>query len=228
MVDVVLVEDNATIRQGLAALVDGTPGFRCSGAFGDCESLFAHPEALGCDVLLLDLGLPGMSGVEGIRRARALRPDLNVLVLTIYEQNELVFEALCAGACGYLVKKTPPARLLEAIGEAAAGGSPMTSHVARMVVEVLQRGGAEPQRPQKMVPVEAAFTPPAADGEALLTSREREILHGLAGGASYQGLGVALHIAPDTVRFHIRNIYRKLHVHTQGEAVAKALRRGLI
>src|SRR6185295_6204272 len=224
-VDVVLVEDNETIRQGLAALIDGTAGFRCTGAFGDCESLFARPEALLCNVLLLDLGLPGMSGVEGIRRAKSLRADLNILVLTIYEQNDLVFEALCAGACGYLVKKTPPARLLEAIAEAAAGGSPMSSHVARMVVDVLRREGSSARL---MVPVEAAYAPVAPDGEALLTAREREILHGLADGASYQGLANTLHIATDTVRFHIRNIYRKLHVHSQGEAVAKALRRGLI
>ncbi len=212
IVEVAIVEDNATIRQGLAALIDGTPGYRCGGTYNDCESLLCRLRELKAQVLLMDIRLPGMSGIEGVRRVKAVLPDLNVLILTIYDENDLVFEALCAGACGYLVKKTPPARLLEAISEAAAGGSPMSSHIARKVVNLLRDTSP---RPSKNEP-------------ALLTQREREILNGLAGGGTYQALARNCNISTDTVRFHIRNIYRKLQAHSQSEAVAKALRRGII
>src|SRR5689334_22782952 len=198
------------------ALIDGTPGYQCAGAWGSCEDMLVELREIRPAVLLMDIGLPGMSGIEGLRRAKAVLPDLNVLILTVYDENDLVFEALCAGACGYLVKKTPPARLLEAIQEAQAGGSPMSSHIARKVVNLLRQTTAEPK------------ASPAVQEEALLTSRERDILNGLAGGNSYQALAKALNISTDTVRFHIRNIYRKLHVHSQSEAVAKALRKGII
>jgi DNA-binding NarL/FixJ family response regulator len=212
MIEVAIVEDNATIRLGLAALIDGTPGYRCSGTYNDCESLLVRLREMRAQVLLMDIRLPGMSGIEGVRRVKQVLPDLNVLMLTIYDENDLVFEALCAGACGYLVKKTPPARLLEAISEAAAGGSPMSSHIARKVVNLLRE-----------------TIPGKSKGEeTLLTRREREILNGLAGGGTYQILARDCNISTDTVRFHIRNIYRKLHAHSQSEAVAKALRKGII
>ncbi len=214
MIDVALVEDNPTIRHGLAALIGGTPGFRCAGSFGDCESLLPRLRGMALDVLLMDIVLPGMSGIEGVRRVKEIRPDLDILMLTVYDDNDRIFEALCAGASGYLVKKTPPARLLEAIQETRAGGSPMSSHIARQVVTLLRRTPA----PR-----------PAGEGEeGLLTRRERDVLHGLSEGDGYQEIGQRLHISADTVRFHIRNIYRKLHVHSQSEAVAKALRKGLL
>ncbi|HEX2642030.1 MAG TPA: response regulator transcription factor [Thermoanaerobaculia bacterium] len=226
MIRVALVEDNSTIRQGLAALIDGTPGFSCTGSFGDCESLLAGLPGFEADVLLMDIGLPGISGIEGVRRLQRERPGLAVLILTIYEENDLVFDALCAGACGYLVKKTPPARLLEAIQEAHEGGSPMSSHIARKVVTLLRRTGSAP--PFMASPVDGFHAPVPDAEETLLTPREREILTGLADGNSYQAIARSLHISTDTVRFHIRNIYRKLHVHSQSEAVAKALRRGIL
>jgi DNA-binding NarL/FixJ family response regulator len=141
---------------------------------------------------------------------------LPILMLTVHEDNDLVLEALCAGACGYLVKKTPPIRLLEAIREAHEGGSPMSSHIARQVVDVLRALHVEtsPEKTEK--------------GGDLLTRREREVLRGLAAGNTYQTAARALGISTDTVRFHIRKIYRKLQVHSQSEAVAKALRRGLL
>jgi DNA-binding NarL/FixJ family response regulator len=216
MIEVALVEDNTTIRQGLAALIDGTPGYRCVGAYGDCESLLPRLRQIRPGVLLMDIGLPGMSGIEGVRRVKAIRPDLDVLILTIYEESDLIFEALLAGACGYLVKKTPPARLLEAIREAHDGGSPMSSQIARKVVHLLREATA-PRRAE-----------PEENDEGRLTPREREILNGLASGNSYLALAKNLNISADTVRFHIRNIYRKLHAHSQSEAVAKALRKGII
>ncbi|HVS00528.1 MAG TPA: response regulator transcription factor [Thermoanaerobaculia bacterium] len=223
MIRVALVEDNVIIQQGLAALIDGTPGYRCIGSYTDCESMLRELVEVRPGVLLMDIGLPGMSGIEGVRRAKELLPDLNILILTIYDENDLVFEALCAGACGYLVKKTPPARLLEAIQEAHGGGSPMSSHIARKVVNLLRQTTAPKRR---ATPLDGMHDP--GSDEPLLTAREREILNGLAEGNSYQALAKGLNISTDTVRFHIRNIYRKLHVHSQSEAVAKALRKGII
>src|SRR5262245_40659157 len=133
-IQVALVEDQAPTRQGLTALIDGTPGYRCAGAWRTCEELLARLCETRPDVLLLDIVLPGMSGVEGARQARQILSGLPILMLTVHEDNELILEALCAGACGYLVKKTQPARLLEAIREAHEGGSPMSSHIARRVV----------------------------------------------------------------------------------------------
>lgn len=212
-----LVEDQTLTRQGLTALIDGTPGFRCAGSWRTCEEMLARLSEVRPDVLLLDIGLPGMSGIDGARRARQILPALPVLILTVHEDNDFILEALCAGACGYLVKKTPPARLLEAIREAHEGGSPMSSHIARRVVELLRtlRVETSPERGEE------------GDG-ALLTLREREILRGLAAGKTYQQVAQSLHISTDTVRFHIRKIYKKLQAHSQSEAVAIALRTGLL
>jgi len=218
---VALVEDQTQTRQGLTALIDGTQGYRCAGAWRTCEEMLARLPAARPDVLLLDIGLPGMSGVDGARRAREIFAELPILMLTVHEDNDLVLEALCAGACGYLVKKTPPARLLEAIREAHAGDSPMSSHIARRVVEVLRVLRA------KSAPA-GAGAGGVGEEDGLLTEREREILGGLAAGHTYQTAARSLGISTDTVRFHIRKIYRKLQVHSQSEAVAKALRKGLL
>ncbi len=219
-IQVSLVEDQTQTRQGLTALIDGTPGYRCAGAWRSCEEMLGRLPEVRPDVLLLDIGLPGMSGIDGARRAREVVSALPILMLTVHEDNDLVLEALCAGACGYLVKKTLPARLLEAIREAHEGGSPMSSHIARRVVDVL-----------RALRVETAPEPAGSAGDesgGLLTSRERQILRGLAAGNTYQTAALSLGISTDTVRFHIRKIYRKLHAHSQSEAVAKALRKGLL
>jgi DNA-binding NarL/FixJ family response regulator len=215
-IQVGLVEDQTLTRQGLTALIGGTPGYGCAGAWRTCEEMLARLAEARLDVLLLDVGLPGMSGIDGARRAREILSQLPILMLTVHEDNELVLEALCAGACGYLVKKTPPARLLEAIREAHEGGSPMSSQIARRVVEVL-----------RTLRVETAAETAGEDGHRL-TLREREILRGLAAGNTYQTAARSLGISTDTVRFHIRKIYRKLQAHSQSEAVAKALRQGLL
>lgn len=190
-------------------LVGGTDGFCCPHHHGSVESLLVVLLSQPVDVILMDIELPGMSGIEGTRRVKALKPDCEVLMLTIYEENDKVFDALCAGASGYLVKKTPPAQILDAIRDAAQGGSPMSSHIARKVVQHLQRRPPEP-------------------GHDGITDRERQILQALAQGNGYRAIGHDLHISVDTVRFHIRNIYEKLQVHSQSQAVAQAVRRGLI
>lgn len=212
MIKVVITEDNNTIREGLAALINGTPGYSCVGAFSECESFLSKIPTLSADVVLMDIGLPGMSGIDGIVKAKKMRPELNILMLTVYEDSQTVFKALCAGACGYLVKKTPPARLLEAIKDANDGGAPMSSLIARQVIDVFKQTQGK-QSEEK---------------DTELSSREKEVLTSLSDGNNYQEIADRLFISVDTVRHHIKNIYRKLHVHSQSEAVAKAIRKGII
>ncbi len=212
MLKVVVVEDNNAIRDGLKILIDGTEGYLCIGAFVECESMLKNIKKLEPDVLLMDLGLPGMGGIEGIKKVKMILPDLTILVLTIYEENDRIFDALCAGASGYLIKKTPPSKLLEAIKEAYEGGAPMSSQIARKVIEFFQN--KKTTSPHK--------------NDYVLTPREKEILSGLVEGHNFKAIADSLFISIETVRFHFRNIYRKLHVHSQSEAVAKAIKEGLI
>ena len=212
MINVAIVEDNKTIREGLAALIGGTPDYSCIGSFPDCEKFLSFLPKADIDVVLMDIGLPGMNGIDGVKRAREINPKLNILMLTVYEESNVIFEALCAGACGYLVKKTPPSRLLEAIKDIYDGGSPMSSNIARQVISIFQQN--------------KDFNGNSSSYD--LSSREKEVLTLLADGYNYQELADKIFISVDTVRHHIRNIYKKLHVHSQSEAVAKAIRKGLI
>lgn len=212
MINVAIVEDNNTIREGLAALINGTQGYSCVGSFVDCESFLKKLISLSVDVVLMDIALPGMSGIEGVKKAIEIKENLDVLMLTIYEDSEVVFDALCAGACGYLVKKTPPGRLLDAIKEVYEGGSPMSSRIARQVITAFKE--SKDQSKDK-------FT-------YRLSDREIEVLNLLAQGNNYQQIADQLFISVDTVRHHIKNIYKKLRVHTQSEAVAKAIRKKII
>ena len=209
MINVAIVEDNNTIREGLAALINGTEGYKCIGAFGDVESFLPKIGSLPINVVLMDIGLPGMNGIEGAKSAVIKNPNLSILMLTVYEESEFVFDALCAGACGYLVKKTPPARLLEAIKDANDGGSPMSSRIARQVITAFKEG-------KGVLSEQKDFD---------LSDREISVLNLLAEGYNYQEIAENLFISVDTVRHHIRNIYKKLHVHSQSEAVAKAIRK---
>lgn len=212
MINVVIVEDSAPIREGLKFLLNGTEGFKCSNIYENCEDMLKEIEEQYPDVMLMDIGLPGMSGIEGIEKVKKIFPDIPILVLTVYEENEKIFDALCAGACGYLVKKTEPTRLLEAIKEASEGGAPMSAPIARKVVAYFQKKDNKK----------------AASEVYSLTAREKEVLKGLVEGNSYQVIADSLFISIDTVRYHFRNIYRKLHVHSQKEAVAKAIKEGLV
>jgi DNA-binding NarL/FixJ family response regulator len=212
MINVAIVEDNNTIREGLAQLINGTDGYKCIGAFGDVESFLPKINSLPINVVLMDIGLPGMNGIEGAKTAVLKNPDLSILMLTVYEESEFVFDALCAGACGYLVKKTPPARLLEAIKDANDGGSPMSSRIARQVITAFKEG--------------ISITHDTQNYD--LSDREISVLNLLSDGSNYQEIAETLFISVDTVRHHIRNIYKKLHVHSQSEAVAKAIRKKII
>jgi DNA-binding NarL/FixJ family response regulator len=212
MIDVVIVEDNDTIREGLAALINGTSGYSCVASFGDCESFLSNLKDINVNVVLMDIALPGMNGIEGVKKAIEMDKNLDILMLTIYEDSEVVFDALCAGACGYLVKKTPPSRLLDAIKEVCEGGSPMSSRIARQVITAFKEGKDESNEVIKYG----------------LSNREKEVLNLLANGNNYQEIADQLFISVDTVRHHIKNIYKKLHVHSQSEAVAKAIRKKII
>lgn len=212
MINVAIIEDNTNIREGLAALINGTNGYECVGSYGNCEDFLSELKSLVVDVTLMDIGLPGMNGIEGVKKAKEINPNLDILMLTVYKESNVVFEALCAGACGYLVKNTPPTRLLEAIKEVTEGGSPMSSQIARQVITVFQRENTNQLDPK----------------DETLSEREKEVVNRLAEGDNYRQIAETLFLSVDTVRHHIRNIYKKLHVHSQSEAVAKAIRKGLI
>jgi DNA-binding NarL/FixJ family response regulator len=209
-IKVAIVEDQKHTREGLATLIQGTPGYRIVGKFASMEEALIKLDWDPPEVVLVDIGLPGMSGIEGVRRLKARWPTLLILMLTVYADNEHIFEAICAGACGYLLKDTPPPKLLDAIRELREGGAPMSPEIARQVVMMFQ----------KVVP--------SKNEEHPLSARELEVLKLLADGHSYKTAADALSISPDTIRFHIRNIYEKLHVHSKSEAVLKALRSGIL
>jgi DNA-binding NarL/FixJ family response regulator len=207
---VAVVEDDRGTREGLAALIGGSPGFRCVATYRSVEEALKGLPAIRPDVLLLDIHLPGMPGSEGVRLLREKHARMQVLMLTVFAEEDRIFESLCNGACGYLLKKTPPARVLEAIREAHEGGSPMSPEIARKVVVALQVAG------------------PVEKPEPALTPHEARIIRMLADGDSYQDVGDRLGITVNTVRNYIRRIYEKLHVHTKSQAVSKALRGRLI
>jgi DNA-binding NarL/FixJ family response regulator len=210
VIKVAIIEDHREIREGLATLIDGTDGFRCTGSFRSMEEALAQIGRDLPDVVLNDIGLPGMSGIEGIKILRERYPDLQVLVLTVYDDDERIFDAICAGACGYLLKKTPPARLLESLREAVAGGAPMSPEVARRVITLFRE-----IRP-----------PERADYD--LTPHETRLLKLFVDGHNYKTAAAELGVTVHTVSFHLRSIYDKLQVHSKTEAVAKALRDRLV
>ncbi len=205
MINVSIVEDDDEIRESLAILINGTQGFTCISTYVNCETALRGLVEDPPDVILMDIGLPGMSGIEGIRRVKAQVPDVDILMLTVHCDSKKVFEALCAGACGYLIKDTPPARLLDAIAEAYHGGAPMSTQIARMVVDSFK-----------------------INSHSDLTQREIEVLNQLCKGKSYRMIADTLFISEETVRRHIKNIYKKLEVSSKSEAVAKALKERLV
>ena len=207
---VAIIEDIRTLRDGLSALIDGTPGFQCTGRFRSAEEAIERIRADLPDVVLADIGLPGMSGIEAVRLLKEQFPALTLLMLTVYDDDDRVFEALCAGASGYLLKKTPPARLLESLKEAVEGGAPMSPEIARRVVELFRE-----------------IRPPE-QSQQQLTAHELRLLKLLVNGYSYKAAATNLGVSINTVCFHIKKIYEKLQVHSKSEAVAKALRHRLI
>ena len=207
MIKVSIVEDDAKLRETLVRYFAGQPGFRCLNAYPNAEAALADIPQHPPDVVLMDINLPGMNGIECVTRLRQAAPTLKIIMLTVFEESAQVFKALSAGAFGYLVKSNRPAKILEAIREVHGGGSPMSGHIARMVVQSFQA--------QAAVRVETDS----------LTARELEVLQGLSRGHPYKQIAGNLGISLSTVRTYIQRIYEKLHVHSHTEAVMKFARK---
>ncbi|MEJ7862525.1 MAG: response regulator transcription factor [Pyrinomonadaceae bacterium] len=210
VIKVAIIEDLREVREGLAMLINGTSGFSCVGRFRSMEDAIANLSRQLPDVVLTDIGLPGMDGIAGIKILREKFPQMPFIALTVYDDDERIFAALCAGAVGYLLKNTQPARLLESLREVRVGGAPMSPEVARRVITLFQN-----------------FTPPQ-NAVYHLTPQEKELLKLLTEGHSYKTAAYKLGISTHTVSFHLRNVYEKLQVHSKSEAVAKALREQIV
>lgn len=204
-INVSVIEDDARFRESLSIVINGADGFRCLSAFPNAEVALKQMPLQWPDIVLMDINLPEMSGIDCAAKLKALRPALQIIMITVYMENEKIFKSLVAGACGYLLKKTPPAEILEAIQDVHQGGSPMSSHIARKVVQYIQQQ-ASPSAPTEQ-----------------LTQRENEILSHLAEGCQYKEIAEKLSISAMTVRNHLHKIYEKLHVRSRTEAVVKFL-----
>jgi DNA-binding NarL/FixJ family response regulator len=206
-ITVSIVEDSEQVRGTLARLINRAEGFRCPSHYANAEAALEGLPRDRPDVVLMDINLPGINGVECVRRLKELLPDTQVVMLTVYEDTENIFNALAAGASGYLLKRTTSAELLAAIRDVRQGGSPMTTHIARKVVQSFQRAGGSAQPTENLSP------------------REKEVLDCLSQGFLYKEIADKLSISYETVHTYIRRIYEKLQVRTRTEAVAKFLRR---
>ena len=205
-ITVAIVEDDRRVRESLTVLINGTENIRCISSHSSAEEAIEHIVYKKPDVVLMDINLPGMTGIECVRKLKAQLPQVQILMLTMYEDDEKVFQSLVAGASGYLVKRTSPSELLNAIQEVHSGASPMSGKIARTVVEYFHK--------QKQ----------ASPQQEPLSKREEEILRLLSKGYRYKEIADALAISFETVRSHLKNIYDKLHVHSRTEAVVKYLR----
>lgn len=209
MIKVLLYEDNPQLREGLTMLINGSDGFEVVAGYKNCDEVEGQVQAWNPDVILMDIDMPGTNGIEGLKRLRTVNQTAKVLMLTVFDDNNNVFEAIKNGANGYLLKKTPPAKLLDYIQEANSGGAPMTASIATQVLNmfaVMNRNGE-------------------TKGEEYdLSDREKQVLQLLVNGYSYKMIAAEMFIAIDTVRSHIKKIYEKLHVNSKSEAVAKAFK----
>ena len=205
-----LIEDNDTYRDTIVALVDSTEGMHCTHACQSCEkALKALEDDFAPEIILMDIGLPGMSGIEGLARIKAISPSTGLIMLTVFDDEKQIFEAICAGASGYLLKSAQPHEIVEAVRQVLAGGAPMNARIARKVLDMFSR---------LSIPM----------GEYGLTGREKEILHLMVDGLTAKGIAEKLFLSIRTVDTHVKNIYTKLHVHSRSGAVAKAFRERLL
>ena len=205
LVRIVIVEDDDVIRGSFVSLLNDNERFICIADYDNCEEAIKRLAMDEPDIILMDIGLPGISGIEGIKRIKNIRPHIDILTVTVHDEGEIVFNALCAGATGYLTKNISPQRLIEAIDEVRNGGAPMSTNIARLVIRSFQRSTDSP-----------------------LTSRETQVLQHLSRGKSYTMIADELYINKETVRTHIKNIYQKLNVHSKSAAIEKASKDRLI
>jgi DNA-binding NarL/FixJ family response regulator len=206
MIKILIYEDNPQLREGLSMLINGSDGFEVLAAYKNCNDVVAEVEAWNPNVILMDIDMPGVNGIEGLKLIRKINAGVKILMLTVFDDNKNVFESLKAGANGYILKKTPPAKLLEYISEAASGGAPMTASIATQVLKMFS---------DIHDPVYADYN---------LSEREKQVLQFLVNGYSYKMIAAEMFIAIDTVRSHIKKVYEKLHVNSKSEAVAKAFK----
>ncbi len=210
LITIAIVEDIRDIREGLTTLINFTDGFACNGSYRSMEDAIAKIKGNVPDVLLSDIGLPGMNGIDGIRILKDIYPGMTVLMLTVYDDDERIFDAICAGANGYLLKRTAPAKLLENIREAVDGGAPMSPEVASRVIKLFRE-----VRPPERVDYD-------------LTPHETRLLKLLVDGHNYTTAAEELNVSYNTIKFHMRHIYEKLQVHSKSEAVSLALRNRIV
>jgi DNA-binding NarL/FixJ family response regulator len=207
-IKVIIFEDNRNLREGLFHLINGTPGFECAGAFANCTDIINDIRQTNPDVILMDIEMPGISGIEAVLIAKEKFPDVKILMETIFDDNDKIFQSICNGAEGYILKSTPPVQILAAIQEVYEGGSPMTPSIARKVLKMVKHNPSA----MKLL------------NDFDLSDREKEVLKYLVQGMSYKLIGATCFISPETVNGHIKNIYKKLQVHSKSEAVAKAIK----
>ncbi|MEQ9439818.1 MAG: response regulator transcription factor [Cyclobacteriaceae bacterium] len=203
--NIIIIEDNDVVREGFALLISSVSQHRVVNTYVCCEDAIKNLHYDHPNIILMDLELPGMHGVEGIRRIKKLLPDINILVISVHTNSELVFQALCAGASGYITKNAGHSKILDAITEVKKGGAPMSTQIARMVVQSFQKNTDSP-----------------------LTSRETEVLELLAKGKSYSAIANDLFVHKETIKSHIKNIYGKLQVNSKADAIEKAIKQRLI
>jgi len=206
MIKILIYEDNPQLREGLTMLINGSDGFDVLASYPNCNNVVDEVQAFKPDVVLMDIDMPGVNGIEGLKKIREVNTDVKILILKVFDDNKNIFQAISHGANGYILKKTPPARLLEYIAEAQTGGAPMTASVATQVLKMFSSMNNE-------------------KGEDYnLSEREKHVLQLLVDGYSYKMIASEMFISIDTVRSHIKKIYEKLHVNSKSEAVAKAFK----
>jgi DNA-binding NarL/FixJ family response regulator len=207
---ILIYEDNSDLREALVHLINTSTYYTCVGAFDNCRKVMTDLSALKPAVILMDIDMPGRNGIEAVQMIRQVDKDVKIIILTVFDDNNTVFDAICVGASGYLLKKHCFEELFDAIAESLHGGAPLSPSIARMVLDHLAQSSS------------------GIIERYDLTPREKEILNGLVKGYSYQKIATSLNIGFETVKKHIRNIYEKLHVHNQTEAVAKALKNRIV